>query len=182
MTNDSDEGNAERTELTRRSDELASKLAYEWGWRLAEGAVQTLDSQRTRAVALLSVAILTAGITASATSLSGPGDGLQGLGVLGLILLVSGGLAVVVCAGVVAWPIKTEALLDPAKIIEHYVKPQHELRTPAWVYESLSADLSDQYRPLERKVKTRNRFYMCAIAAIPLVVVGALLVWLDGRI
>lgn len=128
------------------------------------------------------MAILTAGITASATPLRDFGEGLRTLGVVGLILLVSGVLAVVVCASVVAWPIKTGALLDPARIIENYVQPKHELRTPAWVHQRLSADLRGEYGALERIVKMRNGFYKCAIAAIPVVVTGALLVWLDGRI
>lgn len=182
MTSDGDDGAAGREERNRRSDELASRLAYEWGWRLSEGAVRALEAQRTRAVALLSVAILAAGVAASAGSVRDIGDGLQGLGLAGLILFVSGVGALVVCAGVVAWPIDSSALLDPDKIIEHYVEPQDELRAPAWVHQSLSADLSKEYKQLERTVKIRNRFYMGSIAAIPAVAIGAALVWLDGRI
>lgn len=180
VTSDSDDGAVERAELNRRSDELASRLAYEWGWRLSEGAVRALEAQRTRAVALLSVAILAAGIAASATSARDITDGRQSFGLVGLILFVSGVVAVVVCAMAVAWPIKSSALLDPDKIIQHYVEPRHELRTPAWVHERLSADLSVEYRRLERTFKIRNVFYMCAIAAIPAVVIGAGLIWLDG--
>ena len=60
-------------EQAHRSDELACKLAYECGWRLCGDALQTLESQRTRAFTLLSVTIVTTGVVLSAFLRGGGG-------------------------------------------------------------------------------------------------------------
>ena len=165
----------------RQGVALASRLAYEWGQRLPEGAVQTLEAQRTRAVALLAAVILTAGIVASATPQRSTLGDLGGVAALGSVLLVVGTLAVVACAVVVAWPITYPTLLDPSQIIKNYVEPEHEGMTPAWVHETLAKDLNDEYASLAWTMKIRNAFYKFALASVPAVIAGACLVWFDGR-
>ena len=144
VTGDSSEA-AQPDDDVRRTDELASRLAYEWNLRLAEDALRTLEAQRTRAVALLSVAIVALGIATSGASARGADTGLQFLGILGWILFGLGIAAVAVCAAAVAWPIETDALLDPTKIISNYVELRDDRKTPAWVHQKLSRDLRDGY-------------------------------------
>ena len=182
MTDDSESSESAPQDDARRSDELASRLAYEWNLRLVDDAVRTLEAQRTRAVALLSVALVTAGIAVSVTSSRGTGSDLQCLGIIGWVLFAAGIAVVAGSAGAVAWPIKTDAALDPASIITNYVVPREPLRKPAWVHQMLSRDLRNGYDALERTLRVRNVLYRWAVASISPILLGAGLVWLDARL
>ena len=99
------------------SDELACRLAYECGWQLCEHAIRTLEAQRTRAVALLSVTLIAAGIAASAFSAGDIAKELGCIGGIGGILFAASSLAVAVSTAVVAWPVKTKMALGPKNIV-----------------------------------------------------------------
>ena len=157
----------------RLSDELACRLAYECGWRLCGDALKTLESQRTRAFTLLSVTMVAAGIATSAFLRDDMPRNLDQLGKLGLVTFGVGTLVVMACAAAVAWPIKTEAALRPARIVANYVTPQHPGRTPTWVHKNLARDLDKAYAKMDRKLKTRNVLYMLSVGCVPVVLVGA---------
>lgn len=166
-------------EKRRQSDELACKLAYECGWRLCGDALQTLESQRTRAFTLLSVTLVAAGIAATGVQ---RGDGVESLGwigLLGLVVFAVGALIVMGCAARVAWPLVTEAALRPSVIVAYYVTPRHEDRRTTWVYQYLARDLEDAYDKMCDKLTVRYRSYKCAIACAPVVLFGAVMLVLD---
>lgn len=116
-----------------QADELASKLAYECAWRLCDEALKVLESQRTRAVAKLSVTMLAAGVTASVFLSDDLANDLRLCGVLGLILFIIGTGGVILCTVRVAWPITTEIALSPVKIIKNYIDSQEPNKSPLWV-------------------------------------------------
>ena len=166
-------------ERGRRSDELACRLAYECGWRLCGDALQTLESQRTRAFTLLSVTLVAAGI---ATASFVRGDEIKNLGcvgILGLVVFALGTLVVMGCAATVAWPLMTEAALRPSHIINHYVTPQNEHRKTTWVYKNLARDMESAYDKMSDKLKVRNMFYKWSLACVPVVVFGAAMLVVD---
>lgn len=182
MTDENQPSAAVPVEDARRSDELASRLAYEWNMRLVEDALRTLEAQRTRAVALLSVAIIALGIAVSVTSSRQSVGDLGCLGIVGWIVFAAGIVLVAGSAAAVAWPIKTNAALDPASIIANYVVPQDPLRSPDWVHQMLSRDLRNGYDSLERTLRIRNLLYRWSIASMSAILLGAGLVWLDARL
>ncbi len=108
---------------TRDADELACKLAYECAWRLCDDALKTLESQRTRAVALLSLTIVAAGIVASSLLRANIIDDVGAIGVMGMMAFGLSTLVIMVCAAIVAWPLDTETALRPSQIIANYVNP-----------------------------------------------------------
>ncbi|MXY09254.1 MAG: hypothetical protein F4Z00_12405 [Acidimicrobiaceae bacterium] len=174
---DSDGGSADKRALG--SDELACKLAYECAWQLCEHAIRTLEAQRTRAVALLSVTLIAAGIAASAFS---AGDVAQELGCVGGIggaLFAASSLVVVVSTMVVAWPVKTNMALSPKNIVRNLVEPQPRGRTPAWVYKSLAGNLDDAHAAFTTTLGVRNMFYKWSVGCAPAVLVGAGMVVVD---
>ena len=173
-------GRAESAEeAARRSDELACKLAYECGWRLCEDSLRTLEAQRTRAVALLSVAIIAAGAVASVFLSGGLTEDFGCIGILGWIAFAAGTATVTVCTAVVAWPITTETALRPAKIIAHYVTPQEPGRRPTWVHKNLASDLDRAFGDMTSTLKIRNRFYKWSILGALVVLAGVGIVVLD---
>ena len=163
----------------RRSDELACKLAYECGWRLCEDSLRTLEAQRTRAVALLSVTIIAAGAVASVFLSGGLTEDFGCAGVLGWIAFAAGTATVTVCTAVVAWPITTETALRPAKIIAHYVTPQDPGRRPTWVHKNLANDLDRAFGDMTSTLNTRNEFYKWSIRGALVVLAGVGIVVLD---
>lgn len=166
-------------EDARRADELACKLAYEWGWRLCEDSLRTLEAQRTRAVALLSVTIIAAGAVASVFLSGGLTEDFGCAGVFGWIAFAAGTAAVTVCTAVVAWPITTKAALRPSKIIAHYVDSQEPGRRPTWVHKSLANDLDKAFSDMTRTLTTRNQFYKWSIRGALVVLAGVGIVVLD---
>ena len=163
----------------RGSDELACKLAYECAWRLCGGALQTLESERTRAFTLLSVTMVVAGIAVSAFLRDDVTENLGCVGTVGLIVFAVGAFVVMACAVVVAWPIMTEAALLPSAIIGNYVTPQDTLRSETWVHKHLARDLEKAYNTMQQKLTVRNIFYKWSVACAPIVLVGAGMVVLD---
>ena len=161
------------------SDELACQLAYECAWQLCEHAIRTLEAQRTRAVALLSVTLIAAGIAASAFSAGDIAQELGCVGAMGGILFAAGSLVVVVSTMVVAWPVKTNMALGPKNIVRNLVEPQPRGRTPAWVYKSLAGDLDNAHAEFNETLKLRNMFYKWSVGCAPVVFVGAGMVVLD---
>ena len=174
----SDGGSAD--EAARQSDELACRLAYECGWRLCGDALQTLESQRTRAFTLLSVTLVAAGIAATAFLRGDVTESLGCVGILGLVVFALGALVVTGCAATVAWPLVTEAALRPSKIIEGYVTPAHEDRRTTWVYKHLAGDMESAYDEMRDKLAVRNMFYKWSVACSPVVVFGAAMLVLDA--
>jgi len=174
---DSDGGSADERALG--SDELACRLAYECGWQLCEHAIRTLEAQRTRAVALLSVTLIAAGISASAFSAGDIASELGCVGGIGGILFAVGSLAVAVSTAVVTWPVKTNMALGPKNIVRNLVEPQERGRTPAWVYKSLARDLADAYGEFTTTLQVRNMFYKWSVGCAPAVLVGAGMVVID---
>lgn len=166
-------------DAARRSDELACKLAYECGWRLCEDSLRTLEAQRTRAVALMSVTIIAGGAVASVFLSGGLTEDFGCAGVLGWIAFAAGTAAVTVCTAVVAWPITTETALRPAKIIAHYVTPQEPGRRPTWVHKNLASDLDRAFGDMTSTLVTRNRFYKWSILGALVVLAGVGMVVLD---
>ncbi len=166
-------------EAARRSDELACRLAYECGWRLCEDSLRTLEAQRTRAVALLSVTIIAAGAAASVFLSGGLTEDFGCAGALGWIAFAAGTAAVTVCTAVVAWPITTETALRPAKIIAYYVDSQKPGRRPTWVHKSLANDLDRAFSDMTRTLTTRNQFYKWSIRGALVVLGGVGIVVLD---
>ena len=169
-------------EQARLSNELASKLAYQCGWRLCEHALRTLEAQRTRAVALLSVTLVATGIAVSAFLEGGIARELGCVGVIGAAVFAASTLAVVVSTVVVAWPVKTTMALGPKHILKNFVEPPHPGKTPAWVYKSLAANLDDAYKGFTKTLQRRNRFYMWSVLCAPVVLAGAGMVVLDAII
>ena len=166
----------------RKSDELACKLAYENGWRLCDDSLRTLEAQRTRAVAVLSVTIIAASAVASFFLSGSFTEDLGCLGIFGWIIFATGTGAVTVCTAIVAWPIKTTAALRPAKIIENTVDPQDPARSAAWVHKSLASDLNDAYSDLTITLTSRNRFYKWSILGALVALAGLGIVVLDVAI
>ena len=177
----SDEAVAEdpADEDARKSDDLACKLAYECGWRLCEDSLRTLEAQRTRAVALLSVTIIAAGAAASVFLSGGLTEDFGWAGVVGWITFAAGTATVTVCTAWVAWPITAGTALRPAKIIDHYVTPQEPDRRPAWVHKRLAIDLDRAYGDMTNTLKTRNGFYKWSIRGALVVLAGVGMVVLD---
>ena len=163
----------------RRSDELASRLAYECGWRACEDNLRTLEGQRTRALALLSVTILATGIVASVFLGNDLLQNIGCIGVIGAVAFVLGALGVAVFAVCVAWPVTTMAALRPAKIIENYVSPQQQGRTPVWVYRYLARDLDEALQDLKSKLKIRSWLYVGSIISTMIMLVGVAILVLD---
>ena len=161
------------------SDELACRLAYECGWQLCEHAIRTLEAQRTRAVALLSVTLIAAGIAASAFSAGEVANELGGVGGVGGMLFAASSLIVAASTAVVAWPVKTKMALGPTKIIKNLVEPQDQGRTPTWVYKSLAGNLADAYAEFNTTLQVRNMFYKWSVGCAPVVLAGAGIVVLD---
>ena len=176
-TGDESSGSAE--ERVRQSDELACKLAYGCGWRLCRDALQTLESQRTRAFTLLSVTLVAAGIAATGFVRGDGTDSLGWVGILGLVIFAVAALVVMVCAATVAWPLVTDAALRPSAIVGHYVTPADTRRRTTWVYKNLARDLEHAYDKMCKKLAVRNMFYKWAIACAPVVVFGAAMLVLD---
>ena len=166
-------------EPVRRSDELACRLAYECGWQLYEHSIRTLEGQRTRAVALLSVTLIAAGIAALAFLDGGIARELGCVGGLGGVVFAVSTLAVAVSTVVVAWPVKTEMALGPKRILKNLVEPQHPGRTPKWVHESLARDLDEAYVRFDATLQFRNKFYKWSVVCAPVVLAGAGMVVLD---
>lgn len=164
----------------RRSDELACKLAYECAWRLCEGALKTLESERTRAFTLLSVTMVAAGIAVSAFLRDDVIESLGCLGIAGLLVFATGALVGMACAAVVAWPIMTEAALRPSAIIDNYVTPQDQLRSVTWVHKHLARDMENAYVMMSQKLTVRNMFYKWSVVCAPVVLVGAGMVVIDA--
>ena len=162
-----------------RSDELACKLAYECGWRLCEDSLRTLEAQRTRAVALLSVTIIAAGAVASVFLSGGFTEDFRCAGTLGWIVFALSTAGVTVCTAVVAWPIETETALRPAKIIANYVTPQERDRRPTWVHKNLARDLDEAFEGMIQTLKIRNWFYKRSVVCAVAVLVGVGIVTLD---
>ena len=174
-----EESSGSAEERMRQSDELACKLAYECGWRLCGDALQTLESQRTRAFTLLSVTLVAAGIAATGFL---RGDGVERLGsvgLLGLVVFAVGALIVMVCTARVAWPLVTDAALRPSVIVANYVTPRHEDRRTTWVHQYLARDLENAYDKMCKKLAVRNMFYKWSIASAPVVLFGAAMLVLD---
>ena len=170
------------TEDARESDALASKLAYESGWRLCEDALRTLVGQRTIAVALLSLTLPAAGIAASLLAGSDPREDLALLPTVGWAGFAGAAFLTLVCAVPVFWPIATRAALGPQKIIKNYVESEHPGRTANWVYKNLARDLANAYDDMHEELTARSRAYRgvlvfasCAIVAAGIVVVDAVL-------
>lgn len=163
----------------QRSDELACKLAYECGWRLCDDSLRTLEAQRTRAVALLSVTIIAAGAVASVFLSGGLTEDFGCAGILGWIAFAAGTATVTACTAVVAWPITTETALRPAKIIAHYVTPQEPGRRPTWVHKNLANDLDRAFDKVTSTLKIRNGFYKWSIRGALVVLAGVGIVVLD---
>ena len=166
-------------ERVRRSDELACKLAYECGWRLCGDALQTLESQRTRAFTLLSVTLVAAGIAATAFLRGDVIESLSCVGILGLVVFAVGSFVVMGCAATVAWPLITEAALRPSEIISNYVIPEDEGRRTTWVHKHLARDLENAYDKMCEKLTVRNMFYKWSVACAPVVLFGAAMLVLD---
>lgn len=164
-----------------RSDEVACKAAYEWSRQLVDDALRTLEAQRTRAVALLSMTILVAGVVAAAASAGYADASIGCAGIIGWALFAVGTTSVAVCAGVVAWPVTTDAALKPTLIIENLVEPQHETRSRVWAYKTLVRDLSSAYeRDLKRTTAVRNNAYKMLLGGVYVVLAAAALVWADA--
>ena len=163
------------------SDEVACKAAYEWSRQLVDDALRTLEAQRTRAVALLSMTVLVAGVAASVAP-TGYADTLIGyVGVVGWTLFAAGVASVAVCAGIVAWPVTTDAALRPTLIIENLVEPQQETRSRVWAYKALVRDLFGAYeRDLKRTAAARNNAYKMLLCGVYAVLAAAALVWADA--
>jgi len=178
VTCDTDPGESAEAS-TRKSDELACKLAYECAWRLCGDALKTLESERTRAFTLLSVTMVVAGIAVSAFLRDDVTQNLGRAGIVGLIVFAVGALAGMACAMVVAWPIMTEAALRPSAIIANYVASQETKRSTMWVHKNLARDLENAYDKLSRKLIVRDRFYKWLVVCTPVVLVGAGMVVLD---
>ena len=170
------------SESQRRSDELACKLAYECGWRLCEHSLRTLEAQRTRAVALLSVTLVAAGIAASGFLAGDIAKDLGGVGGLGGIAFAGSALVVAASTVVVAWPVKTKMALGPKNMVKNLVQPQHQHRTPAWVYKSLAGDLDTAHAEFDATLQVRNRFYKWSVGCAPVALAGAGMVILDAII
>lgn len=166
-----------------RSDEVACKAAYEWSRQLVDDALRTLEAQRTRAVALLSITIVVAGVAASVTPARYADTEIGCVGVIGWILFALGTASVAAWAGVVAWPITTDAALRPTSIIENFVEPRHETRSRVWLYKTLVRDLFGAYeRDLKRSAAFRNNAYKALLGGVYAVLLGSALVWLDAVI
>ena len=164
------------------SDELACQLAYECGWRLCGDALQTLESQRTRAVALLSVTLVAAGLAVSSFARGDELETLGCLGIAGLAVCAVGALAVAGCAAKVAWPITADNAFLPSKIIANYVTPRHKDRSSSWVYRNLARDLEDAYNKMNDGLRMRHTFYKWAVVCVSLVVLGAAMLGVDAFI
>ena len=163
-----------------RSDEVACKAAYEWSRQLVNDALRTLEAQRTRAVALLSMTILVAGVAASVAPAGYADASIGCIGIIGWALFAVGTASVAVCAGIVAWPVTTDAALRPTLIIENLVDPQQETRSRVWAYKALVRDLFGAYeRDLKRTAATRNSAYKLLLGAVYAVLAAAALVWAD---
>ena len=167
-------------EQARRSDDLACRLAYECGWRLCDDSLRTLEAQRTRSVALLSVTMVAAGVAASAFLGYGIGEDLGCATAVGAVLFAAGTLGVAASTVRVAWPIESQAAFRPAKIIKNYVDLQQPGRKPSWVYKHLARDLDKAYKDMRKELKRRNLYYKCAVACAAAVLVGAGIVLLDA--
>ncbi|WP_420445347.1 hypothetical protein [Candidatus Poriferisodalis sp.] len=164
-----------------RSDEVACQAAYEWSRQLVDDALRTLEAQRTRAVALLSMTILIAGVAASVAPAGYADNSIGGVGIIGWVLFALGTTSVAVCAGIVAWPVTTDAALRPTLIIENLVEPQHETRSRVWAYKALVRDLFGAYeRDLKRSAAARNTAYKMLLGAVYAVLAAAALVWADA--
>ena len=170
---------SDQSKEARRSDELASRLAYEGGWQLCEHAVQTLEAQRTRAIALLSVTLVSAGIAASAFLAGGIAEDLGWVGSLGGGVFVVSALAVTVTTATVAWPVEMD-VLDPEQLVEKYSESQHPDRKPVWVYKSLARDLAEAHATFMTTLRRRNKFYKWSVGCAPTVIAGAGMVVLDA--
>lgn len=192
MKSDSDSGNQDhappndekRSEEAaareaRRADELASRLAYECGWRACEDNLRTLEGQRTRALALLSVTIVATGVVASVLLGRDLLQNIGCVGVIGAVALLLGALGVAVCAVWVAWPVTTMAALRPAKIMDNYVNPQPQGRTPVWVYKYLARDLDKALQDLASKLKIRSGLYVGSIISTMIMLGGVAILVLD---
>ena len=169
-------------EQARRSDELACRLAYECGWQLYEHSIRTLEAQRTRAVALLSVTLVAAGIAASAFLAGDIARELGGVGGLGGAVFAASTLAVTAFTAAVAWPVKTNMALGPKNIIKNLVGTQQPKRTPAWVHKSLAGDLDNAFVEFSEALQVRNRCYKWSVVCAPFVLAGAGMVVLDAII
>ena len=178
-TEDVGSGGEHSESAARGSDELACKLAYECAWRLCGNALQTLESERTRAFTLLSVTMVVAGIAVSAFLRDDVTENLGCAGIVGLIVFAVGAAVGMVCAAVVAWPIMTEAALRPSAIIANYVTPQDTKRSATWVHKHLARDLENAYVTMRKKLTVRNMFYKWSVVCAPVVLVGAGIVVLD---
>lgn len=174
--------NGSAGEEAHRSDELASKLAYECGRRLCDDALSVLESQRTRAATLLTVTILAVGVAAPVFLDADFADDLGLFGVLGLVLSSIGIAGVVFCTVMVAWPIKTEAVFSPKKIIKNYIESQEQNRNPSWIYKNLATDLENAYTKLKPTLTKRNRFYKYSLICPIVVFVGVAIVVADGSL
>ena len=169
-------------EGARASDALASKLAYESGWRLCGDALQTLAGQRTVAVALMSLTLPAAGIASSLLAGSDP------TGDLGIVPTVGwGAFAVAAFLGLLSamwvfWPIKTTAALGPLKIIKNYVESQQPGRTPEWVYKYLARDLAAAYDDMYETLCARSRAYRGVLLFVASAVVAAGIIVLDAAL
>lgn len=171
--------NGEPDKSTRHSEELAAQLAYECGWRACDDNLRTLEGQRTRSLALLSVTILTSGIVASVLPGSDLLDSIEFTGVIGGVAFVLGVLGVAVCTAWVAWPLETLASLRPSKITEHYVDLQELGKTPTWVYRHLARDLDVALQDLGSKLRKRTWFYIGSLVSTMIVLAGVVTLVLD---
>ena len=146
---------------------------------MCEHAIRTLEAQRTRAVALLSVTLVAAGIAASAFLAGGIARELGCVGVLGAAVFSASTLAVAAFTVVVAWPVKTSMALGPKLILKNLVEAQHPGRTPKWVHDSLARDLDEAHVGFVERLQFRNRFYKWSVVCAPVVLAGAGMVVLD---
>ena len=169
----------QQSQESRRSDEVASQLAYECGWRACEDNLRTLEGQRTRSLALFSVAILAVGIAVSAFLGKNLLETLGCVGVIGGIVFVLGVLGVSVCSAWMAWPLRTMTVLRPTNIISGYVNPQHPQRTPAWVYKNLAKNLDKALGLLQSQIETRSRVYVGAIIFTMVMLAGVVILVFD---
>ncbi len=167
------------TERMRRSEDVASRLAYECGWRTCEDNLRALEGQRTRSLALLSVSILIGGIAVSVLLGRDLLDDLGVAGVVGGSLSGLGVLIVAVCAAWVSWPLETMASLRPKKIIENYVNLQHSGKTETWVYKNLATNLDAALEDLNSKVKFRTGLYMGSLVSTMFVLGGVVMMVFD---